>query len=205
MLCPPKLALCDFKLSICRLCLYSHDVCSYYAFAFAVSIIQDAGAVVVNVYYIIQTILYSTVYPADIFLLFTVYTLLFHCFTKQGDDHRRKLKRNVFLAHGGFCAILGALYIAYLALSIQQTVQSVNDTLELEYRYYETIPAFHKVDVAFSALYFVASVEVLLATIYIFVTARKREIPSSVRYSHRTKIELLANKILSWEQCSLHL
>ncbi|KAL6713426.1 hypothetical protein ACLMJK_008891 [Lecanora helva] len=152
----------------------------YYAFTLAASIMQAVGAYVANLYFIIQVILYSVSYIADILLLFTVFTLLSHCLNRRGEDQKRSLKRNVFLAHAAFCAILGAIYISFLGLQIDKVVKSINDSLGLLYRYYDGIPAANKVDVAFSALYFVASFEVLLATIYLLVTAQKRGLSASL-------------------------
>lgn len=162
---------------------YAPNHCSYYSFAFAASIIQTEGATVVNVYFIIRSILYTSLYPADIFLLLTVYTLLLHCFSMPGDDPKRNLKRNIFTAHCVFLGVLGALYLAALALGIERVVKTAGYAYA-EYVYYDgTVPTVNKVDFAFTALCFVTSVEVLIATVFIAATARKRELPASVRWS----------------------
>ncbi|KAK3178377.1 hypothetical protein OEA41_000512 [Lepraria neglecta] len=85
--------------------------------------------------------------------------------------------------HYFFYGILFALYLAILAFDIRDVVVTVNrygDPLFLQYSTTRTIPVDNKLDVAFSALYFVASIEVLLGSIWVLLTARKHGIAKRV-------------------------
>ncbi|KAL9124013.1 MAG: hypothetical protein Q9217_006612 [Psora testacea] len=165
----------------------------YYAYSFAESIIYEDRVVVYNIFFVSETILYSTAFVADIFLLLTIYTLLYHCFMRSGDDPKLKVKRSIFAAHCILCAILGALYIAYLALNIRDVVQIVEDdgsTFELQFRFYGTISTQTKIEVSYKALYFAASIEILLATVWVLVTASKHNIPRKVIYCSKVNHDL---------------
>ena len=153
-----------------------------FGFGFAEDILYEAQTAVVIVFFMIAVILDSTVYIAGIWLLATVYSLLHHCLIHP-NDARHSTESVILKMHYLFCGILFALYLAILAFDIRDGVVTINrycDPLFLQYSTTRTIPVDNKLDVAFSALYFVASIEVLLGSIWVLLTARKHGIPKRV-------------------------
>ena len=131
-----------------------------------------------NVYFIIETILLSSAYIADILLLSAIFGLLHYCFLQPDgpDNAKRGLKGAIYWTHLAFCGILGALYITILGLGINDVVSTGGSY----FSYSDGIPTRAKVQVAFYALYFVAAVEVVAAIGYLTATARKRGLTTKV-------------------------
>lgn len=133
---------------------------------------------VANVYFIIETILLSSAYIADILLLSAIFGLLHYCFLQPDgpDNAKRGLKGAIYWAHLAFCGVLGALYITILGLGINDVVSTIGPY----FSYSDGIPIRVKVQVAFHALYLVAAVEVVAATGYLTATARKHDLTTKV-------------------------
>lgn len=117
-------------------------------------------------YFLISYIIETSSYVGNIFLLVTLYSLIFYFFSPF-SDRKRPLKRKLLLAHYGFCAILIALFLSILGLGIYNLVQLVR-----QYRYYSYIYNSERVNLAklnvtFDALTFVASVEIFVASVWI--------------------------------------
>lgn len=151
---------------------------SYQTYYFIDLILYESEVVVENVYFIIERILVSSTYIADILLLSAIFGLLHYCFLHPDgpDNAKRGLKDAIYWAHLAFCGVLGALYITILGLGINEVVSS----LGLYFSYSDGIPIRVKVQVAFHALYFVAAVEVVAAIGYLTATARKRDLTTKV-------------------------
>ena len=153
-----------------------------FGFNFAEGILYEAQTAVVNVYFVIAAILDSTTYVAEVWLLATVYSLLYHCLIDPNDT-KHSSKNVILQLHYTFCGVLFVLYLAILAFDIKDVVDAVNRYGDPHYRQYaraRTIPVENKLDVAFSALYFVASVEVLLGSVWAMITVHKRGLPAKV-------------------------
>ena len=138
-----------------------------------------------NIYYIFEFILLSTAFIAGIALLLTIFTLIYHMFlgTTSPNDSSAKLKKTIYQLHLGFIGLLSLIYIVYLALGIKSWI----DRLQTygSYRYAITLrrrgtPDYYRVEIAYQALYFVASVEILAAAVFLLVTKSKRGLSRSV-------------------------
>ena len=152
---------------------------SYFAFLFSASIIYENNTDVANVFFIIQTLIYASGYVAEILLLLTIYTILLQCFAhpNRPEDPKSKHKSTILVLHIILCAILAAVYISYFALRIRDTVGRVENG-----RIYAPSYALvtSKVLVTYRVLYFVASLEVTLATVYLTVNAQKFDLRRTV-------------------------
>ena len=111
-------------------------------------------------------ILNDAAYPGIIFLLITLYSLAFHLFSPS-HDQSKSTKRTILLVHYGFCALLLALFVTIFGLGINNVVVSKGYT-----SYYyggSTVFALRRMIIAFDALVFVASLEVVIAAIAILI------------------------------------
>ena len=139
--------------------------------------------VVANIYYIFEFILLSVIDIAEISLLLTIYTLIYQCFLYPNGANASKagMKKKIFTLHVGVCGLLGLLYVVYFALGIKYTVDTFQAVGSNLLRYRRSTPSFIKVDVAYQAFLFVATVEILAASIYLLVTKTKRGLSSMVK------------------------
>ena len=151
---------------------------SYHAFAFSADVIHEKETAVRNVYLLIEAIMLNTRFIAEILLLVTIYALLYHCTIRPGENFRSKSKSPKQMVHGVLCVLLGLLFIVILALSIRGIVEAVGE-LGMVIRLKRLL--LNKFVVSYQALYFVASLEVLLTTVWLSVTARKHGVSKRVR------------------------
>ena len=138
------------------------------------TILWETETVVAAVYYLISSILYSFAYLADIFLLVTIFALLTQL-NKRIALSNFLTKPQFIWTYSIFCTILFALYLAILALRIQYHVEATQngfyslynyDVSYSDYDYYvQILYKTAKINIAYNALYMVASLSVLgLAT-----------------------------------------
>ena len=134
------------------------------------TILWEKQAVVVTVFYLISSILYSTTYLADIFLLVTIFALL----TQVGKrfSPNNFLTKPLFIwTYSIFCTILFALYLAILALRIQYQVEATQNGAYSMYGYrrshfsyrhsHQLLRTTAKLNIASNALYMVSSLSIL--------------------------------------------
>ncbi|MCJ1277161.1 hypothetical protein MMC21_004971 [Puttea exsequens] len=153
-----------------------------FAFYFIETILEEARITVVPVYYIIAIILNSTSYIADIFLFITIFCLLYHILSPPTNSPKTSSKRNILKLHYAFGFVLFALFVSMFGLRIRDEVGIVEGKYQATYAYLTggAIPVQNQLDVAFGALGFVLSVEILLASIYILLKASKHDIPTKI-------------------------
>ncbi|KAG8529750.1 uncharacterized protein KY384_005231 [Bacidia gigantensis] len=157
----------------------------YYAFEFTSGIIEENQTVVATVYYLIRFIILSLGFLAEIFLLVAVYALLNQLFLHPNgpSDAKASLKRKVFIIHMLVCAILTALYIAFFAYGIKIVIDAVNHSSGRYLSYgvnSDDSNTQNNIDLAYEAIYFVCSVEIFVASIFLLITASKRGFPQKV-------------------------
>ena len=157
---------------------------SYETYTFIDSILYESEVVVANVYILIEIILVSSIYVADILLLSAIFGLLHYCFLHPDgpDNAKRGLIGAIYWVHLALCGVLGALYISFLGLQINDVVATIEQPGSyLSYGFaYGGVPPKYKVQVAFDALCLVAAVEVVAAIGYLTATARKRDLTTKV-------------------------
>ena len=129
-------------------------------------ILTEIEAVVINVYFVISVIIDYTAYVGTIWLLATIYALGYHLFT-QPDEKASSSKKKILYARYAVCGVLFALFLAILALGIRDVVLQVEGAGSSYLGFSRhTVPTFYKLDVAYSALVFVASLEILVGSIW---------------------------------------
>ena len=148
-------------------------------------VLTEKNVSVATVYVLNRIIIQSGGFLSEIFVLLTIYALLhqYLLHPNGASDPKASLKRKVLILHLFIVGALGILYIVYLALGIKDVVDRVNrygSGLYAQYRIWNGIPTINKIDVAFEAVYFVCSVE-LLATGIFLILASKRGLPQKVR------------------------
>lgn len=155
---------------------------SYETYAFIDSILYESEVIVENLYLLIETILISSGYIADILLLTAIFGLVHYCFLHPDgpDNPKRGLKGAIYWAHLALCGVLGALYITILGLGINDVVSNIGPSGASYAVAYDGVPTIYKVQVAFNAIYFVAAVEIVAAIGYLIATARKRDLTTKV-------------------------
>ena len=124
---------------------------------------------VATVFYLISTIIEQSIYPAEIFLLLTVFAVISQL-NKRVMPMNILTKASFAWMYGVFCALLFTLFLAILALRIQYSVEA---TLDGEYSYL-FLGGIHSSDhlenillnaaritIAYNVLYMVASLGAL--------------------------------------------
>ena len=132
-------------------------------------ILSELELWVAAVFYLISSILYSTAYIAEILQLATVFAVLAQL-NKRIIPYDSLAKNPFLWGYSLFCAILFVLYLSILALHIQYYVQTT-EAGEYSYFIYGSYSDFeqykrllltaNKINIAYNALYFVASLVVL--------------------------------------------
>ena len=167
--------------TFCR-CIFANSSSSF-AFNFSVDIIYEDDTNVANVFFLVQAIIYAAAYVAEMFLLLTIYTILLQCFVQphSPDDTKRKQMGTIFKLHIILCIILAALYVAYWVLELRYTVEGVVQNFGDGVFYaVDRKPVINQLLVAYRALYVVASVEVILSTLFLAVNAQKHHLRRAV-------------------------
>ena len=167
-----------------------------------------------NIYYIFEFILLSTANIAAIALLLTIFTLVYHMFlgSTGPNDSSAKLKKTIFQLHLGLIGLLSIVYIVYLALGIKSWVERLQRYGS--YLYANSFrrgvtPDYYRVNVAYQAVYFITSVEILAAAVFLLVTKSKRGLSGSVSvpifdYTPSIVLKSLSRRLASssaWSQC----
>ncbi|KAL8714968.1 MAG: hypothetical protein Q9225_006467 [Loekoesia sp. 1 TL-2023] len=151
---------------------------------FIVDILFGVEAVVQVVFFLIITIIYQSVYLAEISLLGVLYILLPDCSTHPGrQSNQNRMWKGLRIAHAIFILILVALWLSAMALKIKYQVDSV---IGDPWYFRRTIRSFHKIDGAYNILYFVVTIEIFGWSVLGLVDANKR------RESRRTQLVLLS-------------
>ena len=116
-------------------------------------------------------------------MLAATYYLLKHCFSNGGTTSESKTAKFLHLAHLGLVAILSLLYIAYFALGLRYIIDiygRAGGRLNASYASYKRAYDYLRIQVAYQAIYFVATVEILALSIFLFVTKSKRGLSGKV-------------------------
>ncbi|KAG7007289.1 hypothetical protein G7Y79_00010g027900 [Physcia stellaris] len=142
----------------------------YSIYALIHTILWEKQAVVVTVFYLISSILYSTAEVADIFLLVTIFALLTQL-SKRTASSNFITSTSFVWTYSVFCSILFALYLAILALRIQYQVEVTQNGGYSSYaysrfnfsysHYYHLRRTLAKLNIAYNALYMVPSLSIL--------------------------------------------
>lgn len=141
----------------------------FYAFSFANDIVTIVLNEVVVSYVMVKLLFGSVGYPAAILLLATILALLFRLLQHRtanletlGRFDTKMLGSNRgLLANYVFCGFLGLLYIIRMALHIAYITEVVLQSSRVDH----SIPVAQIIDLSFSILYFLASIEVLALSI----------------------------------------
>lgn len=132
-------------------------------------ILEEKEAEVATVFYLISTIIANFIYPAEIFLLVTVFATITQL-NKRIAPMNFLTKAPFAWIYGIFCAILFSLFLATYALRIQYTVEA---TLSYQYSYNYFDASYYgddlekillnvaKLTIAYNVLYMVASLGAL--------------------------------------------
>ena len=140
------------------------------AFILAFDVLQEQSADVTAGYLLVQTIFRNFYYPAEVFLLATIYGLIFQIL-QEPDTAEIQWTRILWL-HYALCLVLSTFYIVIFGLQVRTFYAEVFDGKAAYYLIYGR-PAQYVLDIVFYAVYACASLEVLIASFFIFVNFRR--------------------------------
>lgn len=151
---------------------HANAISSALGISFAGSIIRDQSAEVQRIYLLIEMILFNFEYLAEISLLLTIWCLLSYCATKP-QHTGAKPYRMLGWFHLLFACVLLGLWVGIMYSSIDYRVRQI--------RYDNSIfggfsnrsrRTWRDLDMAYTALYLVASIEAVALTVMNHVKSR---------------------------------
>ena len=148
-----------------------------------------------NIYFVVSAIITASGYIGNIWLLITIYALAYHCFTQPDGKPGSTSKKGILRAHYVLCGILFALFLATFAFQIRDVVVQVQDYGLYYTRIRRSIPVSYKLDVAYDALTFVASVEILIGSLWGVVRSRGQGQPLKVRQTSESRVKCWSHQL----------
>ncbi|MCJ1465049.1 hypothetical protein MMC07_003665 [Pseudocyphellaria aurata] len=140
---------------------------------FALLLLYDQEATVRVVYFLIDTVLESSVYLADISLLGFIYTIIAACLDDVGV--KASIKTALKVSSFVVISILVAFWAAILALQIKFEVNIVTDPSKADP---DEILVWTRLKIAYYATFVFALMKVLASAMWIIVGQRKRKGPA---------------------------
>lgn len=132
--------------------------------------LHDQEATIQVVYFLISTILGSSIYLADISLLGFIYIVIAACLQDLGV--KTAIKAALKVSSLVLITILIAFWATILALQIKFEVNEVIHPSKVEFD--ETL-VWTKLDITYSAIFALASIELLALAMWIISGQRKQE------------------------------
>ncbi|KAG7007519.1 hypothetical protein G7Y79_00009g026280 [Physcia stellaris] len=155
----------------------------FFAFSLIQLILEEKETMVATVFYLISMIIEQSIYPAEIFLLLTVFAVISQL-NKRVMPMNILTKASFAWMYGVFCAILFTLFLAILALRIQYSVEATLDG-EYSYLFFGDIHSSDhlenillnaaKITIAYNVLYMVASLGALALAGWTLVRSLKEQ------------------------------